>query len=81
MTEDNVVNKVPQNMGFDESNHILSMCFMKSMYYLTFLNNKQKIDIFMHIHPIRCHTPLMRNCGWDKPSQRSFYLFLCDFVD
>ena len=27
--EDHAVNKVPQNMGFDESNHILFMCFMK----------------------------------------------------
>ena len=51
ITDDHAVNKVPQNMSFDESNHILFMCFMKSMYYLTFLSNKQKIDIFMTNHP------------------------------
>ena len=38
-------------MGSDESNHILFMCFMKSMYYLTFLSNKQKIDIFIKKSP------------------------------
>ena len=56
ITEDHVVNKVPLSMDFDDSKHILFMCFMKSMYYLTFLNNKQKIDIFMKNHPTGCHT-------------------------
>ena len=43
-------------MGFDDSNHILFMYFMKSMYHLTFLSNKQEIDIFMKNHPTRRHT-------------------------
>ena len=51
ITDDHDVDKVPQNMGFDKSNHILFMRFMKSMHYLKFLSNKQKIDIFMKITP------------------------------
>ena len=43
-------------MGFDDSNHILFMYFMKSMCHLTFLSNKQEIDIFMKNHPTRRHT-------------------------
>ena len=58
ITEDHVINKVPQNTGFDDSNHIFFMCFMKSMYYLTFLSNKQEIDIFMQNHLTRCHISL-----------------------
>ena len=45
-------------MGFDDSNHILFMYFMKSMYLLTFLSNKQEIDIFMKNHPTRAIPPL-----------------------
>ena len=49
-------------LAFDESNHILFMCFMKSMYYLTFLSNKQKIYIFMKNHPHKVpYLPLLWN--------------------
>ena len=30
ITEDHVGNKVPRSMGFDDSNHILSMCLLKA---------------------------------------------------
>ena len=56
ITEDHVVNKVPRSMDFDDSKHILFMYYEKHKYYLTFLNNKQKIDIFMKNHPTGCHT-------------------------
>ena len=73
ITDDHVVDEVPQNMGFDESNHILFMCIMKSMYYLTFLSNKQQIDIFMKNHPTRCHT--LKTCfsHWILARIRSGY--------
>ena len=57
ITNDHVVNTVPRSMAFDDSNHILFTCIMKSMYYLTVLSNKQEIDIFMKNYPTRCHTP------------------------